>query len=247
MSNKTKPKLNYWLCRLCIVIFCLIFTGLTALAKDGEETGKATAQERVITGKVVAASSGETLPGVNIVLKGTTTGTVTDVNGYFELNVPSEGGTLVFSFVGYLPEEMDIGNQSVIDMTMVEDITALEEVVVIGYGSMERANVTGAISSIKNEEITKAPVPNFVEALKSQIPGVRIKRTDGKPGQGVNLLIRGENSLNNSNEPLIVIDGVPLAGTGEKYNLGLSELNPNDIESVDILKDAHWPKIPYCG
>jgi TonB-linked SusC/RagA family outer membrane protein len=264
MSNQTKPKLNYWLCRLCIIIFCLIFTGLAALAKGGGETGKETAivgndpapainisdkgssakatkaslQQKTITGTVVSATTGETLPGVNIVLKGTAIGTATDINGNFELTVPSEGGTLVFSFVGYLPEEVDIGSRSIIDLSLVEDITALEEVVVIGYGSMERANVTGAISSIKNEELAKAPVPNFAEALKSQIPGVRVTRTDGKPGQGVNLLIRGENSLNNSNEPLIVIDGVPLAGTGEKYNLGLSELNPNDIESVDILKDA---------
>ncbi len=241
MSNQTKPKLNYWLCRLCIVIFCLIFTGLAVLAKGGEETGKATGvslQERVVTGTVVSATTGESLPGVNIVLKGTTIGTATDLNGNFEIRVPSEGGTLVFSFIGYLPEELDIGGRSVIDLSLVEDITALEEVVVIGYGSMERANVTGAISSIKNEELTKAPVPNFIEALKSQIPGMRITRTDGKPGQGVNILIRGENSLNNSNEPLIVVDGVPLASNNNPYNLNLTELNTNDIESVDILKDA---------
>ncbi len=238
MYDQTKLKSNYWLCKLCIITISLIFTSLSVTGKASDETGKVSLQEREITGKVISASTGETLPGVNIVLKGTTTGTVTDMNGDYQLNVPSEGGTLVFSFVGYLSEEVTIGTSSVIDLSLVEDITALEEVVVIGYGSMERANVTGAISSIKKEEIAKAPVPNVIEALKSQIPGMRITRTDGKPGQGVNLLIRGENSLNNSNEPLVVVDGIPLTSNNNKYDLNLSELNTNDIESIDVLKDA---------
>jgi TonB-linked SusC/RagA family outer membrane protein len=231
--------------KLCIIISLMVlqntFAGVPSqnekISINAENNPKANLQQVLVSGKVTDAE-GDPLPGVNIIEKTTTNGTVTDVNGNYSITVTSPASVLVFSYVGYLSEEMQIGNKSEIDMVLIESLEELSEVVVVGYGSMERANVTGAISSIKNDEIVKAPVPNFVEALKSQIPGVRVTRTDGKPGQGVNLLIRGENSLNNSNEPLIVIDGVPLAGTGEKNELALSELNANDIESIDILKDA---------
>jgi TonB-linked SusC/RagA family outer membrane protein len=231
--------------KLCIIIGLMAlqntFAGVPSqnekISINAENNPKANLQQILVSGKVTSAQ-GDPLPGVNIIEKETTNGTATDMNGNYSITVASPASVLVFSYVGYLSEEMQVGNKSEIDMVLIESLEELSEVVVVGYGSMERANVTGAISSIKNDEIVKAPVPNFVEALKSQIPGVRVTRTDGKPGQGVNLLIRGENSLNNSNEPLIVIDGVPLAGTGEKNELALSELNANDIESIDILKDA---------
>jgi TonB-linked SusC/RagA family outer membrane protein len=231
--------------KLCIIVSLVAlqntFAGVPSqnekIGISAENNPEANIQQVLVSGKVTDAQ-GDPLPGVNIVEKTTTNGTITDMKGNYTITVTSPASVLVFSYIGYLSEEMTIGDQSVVNMVLIESLEELSEVVVVGYGSMERANVTGAISSIKNEEITKAPVPNFAEALKSQIPGVRVTRTDGKPGQGVNLLIRGENSLNNSNEPLIVVDGVPLAGTGEKYDLALTELNPSDIESVDILKDA---------
>ncbi len=278
MSNQTKLKLNYWLCKLCIVTFCLFFTSLSTQGKGADEKSKVIAPDLIeqsdavsisdngsfdgvnidpdantdrvnssakvslqpikVTGKVVAANTGESLPGVNIILKGTETGTVTDMDGNFELAVPSEEGVLVFSFVGFLSEEIDIAGKSVIDISMVEDITALQEVVVIGYGSMERTNVTGAISSIKGEDINKAPVPNVIEALRGQVSGVKISKGTGSPGGGVTFLIRGKNSIGADkdntaeNEPLIVIDGVPTTGGN------IAEINTDDIASIDILKDA---------
>ncbi len=278
MSNQTKLKLNYWLCRLCIVTICLFFTSLSMQGKGAEDKGKVAAtdlveqssavsisdngssegvsidpganvgqvqsstkvslQETRVTGKVIAANTGESLPGVNIILKGTEAGTVTDIDGNFELAVPAGGGTLVFSFIGFLSEEVDISGKSVIDVSLIEDITALQEVVVIGYGSMERTNVTGAISSIKGEDINKAPVPNVIEALRGQVSGVKISKGSGIPGGGVTFVIRGKNSIGEDddgieeNEPLIVIDGVPTTGGN------IAEINSADIASIDILKDA---------
>jgi TonB-linked SusC/RagA family outer membrane protein len=232
MSNQTNPKLYYWLCRLCIVIFCLIFTGLTVLAKGDKESGKATAQERVITGKVIAGSTSESLPGVNVVLKGTTIGTVTDINGNFELNVPSEGGTLVFSFIGYLSEEADIGNRSVIDMILVEDIKALEEVVVVGYGTMKKSDITGAIVSIDDEALREVPVANIQQALQGRAAGLEVQRIGTAPGAGAQIRIRGDRSITGVNEPLVILDGIPYEGGS------LSDIDQNAITSVEILKDA---------
>ena len=210
------------------VITCMIFTvNVKAVVTDYTNAQP----EITITGKVTD-ESGALMPGVNIVEKGTSKGVVSDANGSYSITVSSPGSVLVFSFVGYISDEIEAGNQTNIDITMVPDIQSLAEVVVIGYGSMERSNVTGAISSVKTEELSKAPVPNVIEAMRSQIPGLRITRTDGKPGAGVNFLIRGEKSLNNSNEPIIVIDGVPSTGGN------LAELNSSDIESINVLKDA---------
>lgn len=216
------------LMKLCIIIGVMSFYNAFAGVQQATVTGR------------VTDSEGNSLPGVNIIEKGTTNGAITDLDGNYSLTVASSSSVLVFSYVGYNSEEMLVGNQSVINIILIESLEELSEVVVVGYGSMERANVTGAISSIKTDELSKAPVPNFVEAIKGQIPGLRITRTDGKPGESVNFLIRGENSLNNSNAPLVVIDGVPLTmdTRGDKNNLNLAELNPNDIESINILKDA---------
>ena len=188
-----------------------------------------TATNRV-TGRVLDENGGG-LPGTTVVIKGSSTGTVTDLDGSYTIQA-APGDVLVFSFVGYLTDEIQVGNQSQINVNLMPDMKSLKEVVVVGYGSMERQNVTGAISSIKAEEINKVPVPNVVESLRGQVPGVRIQRTSGQPGSGVDFTIRGVNSLTSSNEPLIVIDGVPMTGGN------LTEINPQDIESINILKDA---------
>lgn len=184
-----------------------------------------------VSGKVTSEEDGDGLPGVNIIIKGTTQGTITDFEGNYQIDAPSDA-VLVFSFLGFAQEEITVGNQKVINVALRYDSKALEEVVVVGYGSMERSNVTGAISSISSKEIQKAPVPNLVESMRGQIPGLRMTRTSGAPGSEVNFLIRGKNSLNSSNNPLIVIDGVPTTGGN------IAEINPADIESVNIMKDA---------
>jgi len=197
----------------------------------------------VITGTVNDAY-GDPIPGVNIVEKGTTNGAITDLTGNYSITVTTTDAVLIFSSVGYNEEEIDVGTQTKIDLILIESIEVLDEVVVIGYGSMQRTNVTGSIASIKGEEITKAPVPNLVEALRGQIPGVRITRNSGLPGSDVDFTIRGKRSIGaaedednpelnvNANEPLIVIDGVPYTGGS------ISDINPDDIENIDVLKDA---------
>lgn len=196
-----------------------------------------TQQQIAITG-TIKDETGAVMTGVNVVEKGTTNGVVTTVDGSYSILLKSAGSVLVYSYVGYLTEEVIVGSQTVIDMTMAPDVQSLGEVVVVGYGSMERSNVTGSITSLKAEDINKVPVPNVVEALRGQVPGVRITRTSGQPGSGVDFLIRGKKSIGeddddiNENEPLIVIDGVPTTGGN------IDEINPADIASIDILKDA---------
>ncbi|MEH0153392.1 TonB-dependent receptor [Limibacter armeniacum] len=188
------------------------------------------AQAIKVAGTVTDAQN-EPLPGVSIILEGTNQGTTTDVFGKYTIEVPS-GAKLIFNYIGYVTQPVSVNNRSVIDITMQEDIAQLSEVVVVGYGSMERTNVTGAISSIKAEDINKVPVPNAIEALRGQVPGVRISRTSGMPGSGVSMKIRGTNSLTSGNDPLIVLDGVPLTGGN------MADINPNDIETLNVLKDA---------
>lgn len=190
------------------------------------------AQDRTVSGKVTSAEDQSPLPGVNVVVKSTGQGTTTDIDGNYKLNVPSQGGILKFSFIGMSTIEETIGSRTVIDVALESDISQLSEVVVVGYGSMDRVNVTGAISSIQGDEIVKAPVPNLVEAMRGQVPGMRMSRTSGQPGSGVDFVIRGKNSLTSGEEPLIVIDGVPTTGGN------LSEINPDDVESINVMKDA---------
>lgn len=184
-----------------------------------------------ITGKVTSSDDKEGLPGVNVIVKGTSTGTVTDLEGNYNLNAP-EDGTLVFSSVGYLSEEIQIGSKSRIDLIMSPDITALEEIVVVGYGTVERRDVTGAIGSIKSVDITRANPVQAAAALQGQIAGVNINKMSNNPGEGYTIDIRGLSNFEGASEsqPLVVIDGV----IGADLNL----LNPNDIETMDVLKDA---------
>jgi len=193
------------------------------------------AQEITVSGTVT--SDGEPLIGANILVKGTSTGAITDVDGSYSITAPADA-TLVFSYVGYTSREISVNGQSRLDVTL-ESSTVLDEVVVVGYGTMERSNVTGSIVTVDVDEIQKAPVPNVVESLRGQVPGLRISRGSGQPGSGITFRIRGTNSLgaaagdiDANNTPIIVVDGVPLVGGN------LAELNPDDIESINVLKDA---------
>ncbi|NJB72245.1 TonB-linked SusC/RagA family outer membrane protein [Saonia flava] len=198
------------------------------------------AQDVSVSG-TVTDDSNFPLAGVSVVVKGTATGTTTNFDGLYTITVPSNA-TLQFSYLGFVAQEVAVNGRSSVNIAMIEDTQLLDEVVVVGYGTMERANVTGAITTVDVEEVAKVPVPNVVESLRGQVAGLQVTRTSGTPGSSPTFKIRGNNSLGAStsgsdlidqnNTPLIVVDGVPLV------NQSLSEFNTDDIESINILKDA---------
>lgn len=215
--------------------------------------------ERRVSGRVVTAEGNEGLPGVNITLKGTTRGTTADGSGNYSFNVPEEGGTLVFSFIGYLTREEVIGNRSVINLSMTVDPKSLNEVVVVGYGTQKLSDVTGTVSSAELKRVNELPLSSVDQVLTGRVAGVQITQSSGQAGAGTSIRIRGGNSINGINEPLFVVDGFPIindngayagggpigltnAGSGNpgQGNPGgaLNWLNPADIETVDILRDA---------
>ncbi|TGD79498.1 SusC/RagA family TonB-linked outer membrane protein [Hymenobacter wooponensis] len=188
---------------------------------------QATAQS--VSGRVVG-TDGAGLPGVNVVVKGSTTGTVTDGEGRFTVAAPA-GSTLVFSFVGFTSKEVAVGNQSTVNVTLGEDAKALSEVVVVGYGVQKKSQVTGAISSVDEQSLRDVPVANIGQALQGRAAGVNISSASSSPGQNPVIRIRGNRSFAGSNDPLLVVDGVP-------YDGNLNDLNPDDITSLEVLKDA---------
>ena len=183
-----------------------------------------------ITGTVTDAMN-EPLIGVNVQVKGTTIGVVTDIDGRFSLSVPGSQSVLVFSYVGYLPQEFTVGNQRVIDVTMREDLQNLEEVVVIGYGTIRKSDLTGSVANVKAERLLDRPAVNIGQALSGKAAGVEIFENGGDPDGKIRVRIRGNNSINSSNDPLYVIDGV--IGVNNSHLL-----NPSEIESLEVLKDA---------
>lgn len=189
---------------------------------------RAFAQSFVVKGTVKSADGTETMPGVNVLIKGTTQGTATDIDGNFSIQVPSSQSILVFSFVGFRQQEIRVGNTTTLSVAMEPDLSNLSEVVVVGYGTQERAKVTGAISSIGSEAIRSLPVPNLASAIQGRAAGVQVTNA-GAPGAEPIVRIRGIGTVGN-NDPLYVIDGVPAGG--------LNQINPADIESIEVLKDA---------
>ena len=197
----------------------------------------------IVTGTVVA-DDGTALPGVNVLVKGTTTGTTTDTNGKYSLNVSSGENILVFSFIGYNSVEVAVENRSSIDVTMTADIMTLNEVVVVGYGVQENKDVTGAVGAIKGEKLMTSAVPSVDQALQGRMSGVYVTSNSGEPGGGLSMRVRGIGGLGVS-EPLYVIDGVIITynasssyGYKESSNNPLATLNMSDIESISVLKDA---------
>lgn len=199
-----------------------------------------------VTGQVTSEDDEGPLPGVNIVVKGTNIGTTTDADGEYEINVPSEDEVLVFSFVGYETEEVPVNSRTTINVGLQPGTLAGEEIVVVGYGSMEARDLTGSISSVGGEEINEATTANFSQSLQGRVPGVQVIQTSGAPGGKTSIRIRGTTSINASSEPLYVIDGMIVNNNVEEMSIGgrgpagdpLSSLNPGDIESIEILKDA---------
>jgi TonB-linked SusC/RagA family outer membrane protein len=190
-------------------------------------SGYAIAQSHRVEG-TITSPGGESMPGVNVLIKGTTTGTASDVDGKYSITVPSAESVLVFSFIGFVTKEVTVGNVTTLDVVLEEDLASLSEIVVVGYGTQERAKVTGAISSVSSEEITALPVPSLASALQGRAAGVSVTNT-GSPGTDPIVRIRGIGTVGN-NDPLYVIDGMPAGG--------LNQINPADIESIEILKDA---------
>ncbi|WP_138476555.1 SusC/RagA family TonB-linked outer membrane protein [Dyadobacter bucti] len=182
-----------------------------------------------ITGKVTN-DKGEGLPGVTILEKGTTNGTATDVNGSFSINTVNSNPVLVISYVGFQTQEVVVNSQTVFSITLKEDIKALEEVVVIGYGAVERKDLTGSVSSVSAKDIKDLPVARIDQALLGKVPGVQVIPITGEPGAAPQIRIRGVGSISAGSGPLYVVDGFPIDN--------IQSLNPNDIESMDILKDA---------
>jgi TonB-linked SusC/RagA family outer membrane protein len=185
--------------------------------------------ERTITGKVSDAGGG-ILPGVSIVIKGTQRGTTTDEKGAYSLSIPDENVTLIFSFVGYLSQELPSGSRSVINVTLTSDTKALNEVVVVGYGTQRRADVLSAVSSIGEKDFKAQPVTRVDQVLQGRVPGVQVTNAGGAPGGDVRIRIRGSNSLSGDNEPLYVVDGF--------VGADFTTINPDDIASIEVLKDA---------
>lgn len=186
------------------------------------------ANAQTITGTVTGADDGEPLPGVNIKIKGTTQGTITDFDGKYTLDVSGEDAVLVFSFVGFITQEQTVGSNTTIDVVLAVDSKGIDEVVVVGYGTQKRSEVTGAITSVNTEELTSLPATTADEALQGRAAGVTVIN-NGSPGTAPTIRIRGLGTMN-ANDPLVVIDGV--------ISNGMGNLNPNDIESVQVLKDA---------
>lgn len=209
---------NYY-CYFCRLFFITLATFLS---------GGLYAQEFSVSGTVTDYTTGEPLPGVNVILQGTTTGTVTDVDGRYQLAVPDGNATLIFSSVGFTSEEVALANRTVVDLKLMQDIQSLSEVIVVGYGVQRKSDVTGAVSSVSAAEINEIPTLGATQALQGRAAGVAITSSNGEPGANPRIRIRGGTSINASSNPLYVVDGFA----------GATPPPPGDIASIEILKDA---------
>ena len=201
------------------------------------------AAQQIITGKILSATDKAPLPGATVVVKGTTDGTTTDIDGKYSLTAPQQG-SLVVSFVGYQTQEISIGSQSVIDINLAPENNALDEVVVVGYGTVKRRDLTGAIVSVNTQAIREMPITSAEQGLQGRLAGVQVIQSNSAPGGAISIRVRGGNSVMGGNEPLYVIDGFPVysnIGTNDGQSQPsnpLASINPNDIVSMEVLKDA---------
>lgn len=194
-------------------------------------TFSAIAQQQTVTGKVTEADTGEALPGVNIVIKGTTTGTVTDVDGNFRLNVNNpQTDVLIFRFIGFSEQEIPVNGRTTINVEMQSATFGIEEVVAIGYGTVQRRDITGSVASVSGEALQAIPVASATEAITGKLAGVQIAATEGSPDAEIRIRVRGGGSITGDNTPLFIVDGFPVES--------ISDIPPSDIESIDVLKDA---------
>jgi TonB-linked SusC/RagA family outer membrane protein len=225
------------------------FTGklLLGLLTIGISYSSLIAQDRVVTGVIRDASDGSLLPGVNILIKSTNKGTTSDAQGAFKITISGNDDILLFSFIGYKTQEISVGSRSVIDLTLESDVFALSEVVVVGYGTQKKADITGAVGGIRADDIgmSSKAITSADQVLAGRLAGVNVTNRSGDPGAPINVRIRGVGTTG-SNSPLWVIDGVPIVQTSNitvntasiTESNPLAGINPNDIESIDVLKDA---------
>lgn len=205
--------------------------------------------DKTVSGKITSSEDNTPIPGVSVVLKGSRSGTNTDVDGKYTIDVPDNGAVLVFSSVGFITQEIAVGNRSAMDVKLEADMKALSEVVVVGYGSQKKSQTTGAISSVSSKQINEMPITNIGQAMQGRVAGVDVSQSGSKPGSVPKVLIRGRRSFNAGNNPLYVVDGIPLAGDRNELmssatrpfdfvSGGYEDMNPNDVASMEILKDA---------
>ncbi len=208
---------------------------------------KKTQQDKIKIVGVVTDEADQPMPGASVSIKGTAIGAVTDFNGEFSIIVPSDATTLVFSFIGYINQEVLIDNRTNIDIKLLPSTNNLDEVVVVGYGTQRRRDLVGSISTVKGKDLELASIPSIDQALQGKVAGLQIVQNSAQPGGGLSILIRGAASINAGNDPLIVIDGFPITSfdqpdSGNRYDGGsqsiLNSFNPNDIASIEVLKDA---------
>ena len=223
-----------------------VINGNQVIIKVGEQQPKTPSSESKlppIGGKVVN-KNGDPLPGVNITLEGTSTGTVTDIGGNYSIDV-SEGDVLVFSYIGMKTQVIDVGDQTVINVTLLDDVSQMAELIVVGYSTRSKESLTGSVGVVDGKGLEQVPVSTFEQALKGAVPGLQATAIDGAPGANTQIRIRGIGSITASSEPLYVVDGIPIqAGSiasfdndGRSTNV-MASINPNDIESISVLKDA---------
>ncbi len=216
----------------------LIFKRLILLVAGVLIGGFVLAQEITVTGTVTDAADGLPIPGVNVLLKGTFSGTSTDVDGKYELKA-SEGDVITFSFLGYLQKEVTLGSNNVVNVSLEQDVYSIAEVVTIGYGTVRKEDVTGSVSAISSKDFNRGSITSAQDLLVGKTAGVVITSSGGRPGSGSTIRIRGGSSLNASNDPLIIIDGVPIDNNNVSGSSNfLDFVNPNDIETFTVLKDA---------
>ncbi len=223
--------------RIAMVVAALCGTpfAIQATTNTVEQSVPAKGQHKIAG--TVKDEQGTPLPGVHIKVQGTTLGTITDYNGQFSLNLPNAGSPIEISFIGYQTQTLSTGGKSTLMVKLLPDTKKLDEVIVVGYGTRKAKDLTGNISTVSSRDFEKAPVTNAEALIANKISGVQVLPTSGKPGAGSSFLIQGGASLNASNDPLIVIDGLPIEGGNNGPGI-LSQLNPNDIENFTILKDA---------
>jgi len=220
--------LKKFFCVISIVVLHA-FTLSTLYGFSGE-VYEALQNDRVITGRVVSSIDGEALPGVSVVIPGTSQGTVTDIDGNFNLSVPANTRTLQFSFIGMKTQTVDISSGNTVQVRMEDDTIGLEEVIAIGYGVTRKSDLTGSVVSVDTDEINKFPATNVNEMLRGQAAGVQVTSSSGAPGSSSSVLIRGNRSLSSNQSPLYIVDGMVVPH--------IDDLNSSDIESIEILKDA---------
>ena len=226
-----------------IIVFLMLTSFLRTFANDIYPQANKFLQDSI--SGIVTNNNGEPLPGVTVLIVGTINGTTTNIDGYYSISNVSDGAILQFSFVGMDEQEVLVGNQTVINIIMLDDMVGLNEVVVIGYGSQSRKDVTGAITTLDAADIKSMEVVGIDKSIQGKAAGVFVTNNTGEPGGGVTTRIRGTTSISSGNDPLYVIDGIPLVNTqtssrnvGENRINGMAQINPYDVESIEILKDA---------